>query len=381
MRGKHSSPMTYWVAWLYREWVRARIRGLIHWTPLTAPNPGCTAIIGMCSRLPDVMAANLRCLHQSRWPQLKKIVIAVDAPRSPAHAQVEADARATCPSLDVEFVYYSEAQSSTADRLHLPFVYSWLSWCLALSHVTTRHVLIHDYDALVLGPTLGQRYEQFVRSGATVQGISWYEGNGIESADRLATTFETFVDTAWLRSLTPISLFNKMRLKHGRSIDFDTSLDAQDRLLPESQRTIVPMNLDEMVHPSQMIHQYTMFRRQPAGLLPCFSMPMIPFFAYLSGKRNAISYATDALTRERRGDVDILGDGTRFNFGMLEVSQVDWALKQMVQAFIALECAPDHRIYEYGKALYRIIKVKSDLVWKGDFSAVQRRWIDLAAAG
>ena len=258
MQGKHKNQLSHWVAWVNREILRARIRGLIDWEPLARPEPGCTAIVGMCSRLPDVMAANLRCLHQSRWPELKKIVIAVDTVRSSMSSQIEADARAYCPSLDVEFVYYSEAQSSTANRVHLPFVYSWLSWCLALRQVTTRHVLIHDYDALALGPTLGQRYEQFVRSGATVQGIKWYEGNGIEPADRLATTFETFVDTVWLRSLKPISLFNKMRLKQGRSIDFDTSLDAQDRLLPERQRTIVPMNLDEMVHPSQMIHQYTM---------------------------------------------------------------------------------------------------------------------------
>lgn len=379
MHGKHTNQLKHWTAWVYREILRARIRRLVHWKPLTHPGPGCTAIIGMCSRLPDVMAANLRCLHQSRWPQLKKIVIAVDTVRTDAHALVESDARANCPAIAVEFVYYSAAQSQAADRVQLPFVYSWLSWCLAIRQVTTRHVLIHDYDALILGPTLRQRYEEFVASAATVQGISWYDSNGVLPSDRLATTFETFVDATWLRSLPPIALFNKMRVKHGRSIDFDTSLDAQDRMLPEAKRTIVPMKLDEMVHPSQMIHQYTMFRRQPAGALPCFSMPMIPFFAYLSGKKGAIAHATEALSSQPRNNVDILGDGTRFNFERLEISQVDWILKQMVQAFIALECEPDRRVYEYGNALYRTVEVSGDLVWRGDFSESQRRWIDRSA--
>lgn len=380
MRGKHSNPFKFGVAWVYREWLRARIRGLVQWTPLAAPEPGCTAIIGMCSRLPDVMAANLRCLHQSRWPELTSIVIAVDTVRTAAHPQMESEARAICPELEIEFVYYSAAQSAAANKVQLPFVYSWLSWCLALRQVTTRNVLIHDYDALILGPTLAERYSEFVVSGAAVQGISWYDGNGVLPDDRLATTFETFVDAAWVRSLSPISLFNKMRVKKGRSIDFDTSLDVQDRLLPLAKRTIVPMNEDEIVHPSQMIHQYTMFRRLPGRPMPCFSMPMIPFFAYLSGKKNAMAYATEALARQHRHNVDIVGDGTQFNFEMLELAQVDWALKQMVQALIALECEPDRRVYDYGQALYKTIKVKGDLVWKGDFSNAQRHWIERAAA-
>lgn len=380
MKGKHASALKHWAAWGYRELLRYRLRGLVGWTPLKAPKPGCTAIIGMCSRLPDVMAANLRCLHSSRWPELAGIVIAVDTVRSAAHAQIEADAKANCPSLNVEFVYYSPQQSRVAEAVRLPFVYSWLSWCIALGRVPTQHVLIHDYDALILGPTLQQRYAEFIASGATVQGISWYKGNGVEPSDHLATTFETFVDAAWLRSLSPISLFNKMRVKQGRSIDFDTSLDAQDRLLPEGKRTIMPMNLDEMVHPSQMIHQYTMFRRQPGAALPCFSMPMIPFFAYLSGKKEAITFATEALTREPRGDVDIVGDGTHFNFEKLELSQVDWALKQMVQALVVLDCSPDPSVHAYGMALYRVVGAAQALVWKGDFSAAQQRWIDEAAA-
>jgi hypothetical protein len=379
MRGKHTNPIKHWMAWFYREWLRRRIRGLVSWTALANPQPGCTAIIGMCSRLPDVLAANLVCLHKSRWSGLRKIVIAVDTPRTEAFANIEARAKSICAEVELEFVYYSQYQSRAAERLQLPFVYSWLSWCLALAKVTTQHVLIHDYDALVVGRTLRNRYLEFVASRSKIQGVSWYNGNGVELADRLATTFEAFVDTAWLRAMHPVALFNKMALKGGRSIDYDTLLDIQDRLLLREQRTMVPMNLDELVHPSQMIHQYTMFRRHPGKFLPCFSMPMIPFFMYLSGKKEALLISLNALRRDPRSNVMLLGDGTEFNFEQLDTLQVDWILKQIVQGLVALERPPDNHVYLYGRALYALVGTPVEEVWRGDFIAAQRDWIEKAA--
>ena len=379
MQGKYNNLLKHWLAWAHREVLRARLRGLVQWKPLDSAEPGCTAVIGMCSRLPHVMAANLRCLHESRWPELKQIVIAVDTVRTPAFDAIEANARANCPSIDISFVYYTPEQSAMAERLKLPFVYAWMSWCIALAQVRTGCVLIHDYDALILGRTLRQRYELFVQSRSKMQGVSWYNGNGAVPADHYATTFEAFADTAWIRGMEPIMLFNKIRAKGSRSFDFDILLDAQDRL-PLSERTMVPMNLDELVHPSQMIHQYTMFRRHPKRALPCFAMPMIPFFGYISGQRDAIDLAAAALERDGRFDVDLLGDGTRFNLDQLDLPQVDWALKQMVQVLLALGHTPDASIYRYGVALYATVKSGVERIWRSDFTPPQRRWVDAAAA-
>lgn len=287
----------------------------------------------------------------------------------------EAGITGICPALEIEFIYYSEAQSKVAEYFKLPFVYSWLSWSIALSRTTTEHVLIHDYDALILGKTLEIRYNEFVKSESMIQGISWYSGNGVTQNDRLVTTFEAFVCSNWIRSLPPISLFNKLRIKNGRTIDFDTTLDVQDRYVPINKRTVVPMNLEEMVHPSQMIHQYTMFQRKSGSSLACFAVPMLPFFAYLSGELGAVAHATKALMSRPRVSIDLLGDGTVFNFTQLNILQVDWLLKQMVQALIALRHEPDVQIYEYGIALYKIIDVDEKLMWKGDFTDVQQRWI------
>jgi hypothetical protein len=90
--------------------------------------------------------------------------------------------------------------------------------------------------------------------------------------------------------------------------------------------------------------------------------------------------ATDALRRQPRSNVDFLGDGTQFNFQELNMSQVDWALKQTVQGLVALEQPPDRSVYEYGEALYAAIGAPTDKVWLGDFSAAQRAWIRDSAA-
>lgn len=366
----------YELALLRRERLRASLRRLIDWEPLGNPEPGCTAIIGMCSRLPDILFANIRSLAKFKWPELKQVIIVVDCTQESFQHKVVSQVIAEHPDLDIRFFYYSPAQSAVAESCSLPYLYCWLSWCIALKHTKTAHVLFHDYDALVLGPALEERYRTFTASPAKVQGIAWYQGNGIEVEDRLATTFEAFMDAQWLRESSPLSLFNRLRAIGGRSIDFDITLDLQHSLLAAEQRTIVPMGQEDLVHPSQMIHQYTMFRRSPAARLPCFAIPMIPFFIYLSGRTEAIDHATRALATGARHDLDLLNDGTRINLSSLDIPDVDWLLKLIVQACLALLPAPEPRIYGYGVALYRAIGTPAEQVWRGDFTSAQRSWIE-----
>ena len=157
------------------------------------------------------------------------------------------------------------------------------------------------------------------------------------------------MDAIWLRTADPVDLFNKFEIIDGRSIDFDTTLDFQYRKSKAEERTVVQMSLDELIHPSQMICQYTMFRRYPARLLPCFSIPMIPFFDYLSNTGKSLTGPTGVLENGHLSDLDLLGDGTRINLSMLNVAHVDWLLKQIAQACCALSIPPDHKSIDTAK--------------------------------
>ena len=219
MEGKHKRWFVHAMATLSREWLRTRVASLVHWDPLLNPESGCTAIVGVSSKLPDVLIANLRCLSTSRWPELKRVVLVVDCAKSNFPATIEQEVMAAFPELNIEFLYYTAHQATFAELFKLPFIYSWLSWCIALKKTSTSHVLFHDYDALVFGSRLGERYRAFAASGKKVRGIRWYNSNGVLIEDHLATTFEAFMDTAWLRSSQPVALFNKLqRFAGGRSI-------------------------------------------------------------------------------------------------------------------------------------------------------------------
>ncbi len=378
MKGKYRNRLAHGLATLHREWLRRRVAKLIDWEPLIVAESGCTAIMGVCSKLPDLLLPNLRLLYASKWPELKRVIVVVDCEKSCFWEKISNEVRLAFSDLDIECLYYSASQAEFAELKKLPFIYAWLSWCIALKHTNTAHVLFHDYDALPLSPTFGERYRSFVASGAKVLGVTWYQNNGVEAEDRLVTTFEAFMDTVWLRSSRPVALFNKLRVVEGRSIDFDITLDLQ-RLLSPEQRAMSPMKLEELVHPSQMIHQYTMFRRSPAGALPCFAMPMIPFFGYLSGRSEALQHATRELTVGRREDLNLLADGTRINLSKLELAHVDWSLKQIVEVCLAVSWLPDHIIYLYGQALYRLVGAPAGAIWRGDFTRRQRIWIRAAA--
>lgn len=380
LRGKHRNPFIHGLVYLRSERLRAKLSKLVKWEKLSNPEPGCTVVLGMCSKLPQVLNANLRCLATSRWDGLKALIISVDATTIRDKEATEQTARSLFPDLPVDFVYYSKEQSKVAEAIMLPCPYAWLSWCNGIREVTTQHVLIHDYDALILGDTLKKRYERFCSSGAKVQGITWYETNGVETADKLATTFEQFTTTQWIRSFEPLDLFNKVRVKNRRSIHFDITLDLQDRHLQECERDMCPMNEEQLVHPSQMIHQYTMFRRFPAKPNPCGAIPLIPFFGWLGGDSHALRRSTEALNAGAVGDTNLLSDGTRINLSRLNTLAVDWALKQMVQAAVKLSIEPEPSIYAYGEALYACAHTPKHDVWKGDFNVAQRRWINIAAA-
>jgi hypothetical protein len=229
-----------------------------------------------------------------------------------------------------------------------------------------------------LGNFFEERYLAFQKSGAKIQGITWYNGNGILRSDRLATTFETFVDVAWIKSFAPIQLLHKVGKYKDRTVDYDILIDLQANHTPESQRTIMPMDLNKLVHPSQMIHQYTMFRKLPGKALPCFSIIMIPFFNFLSGDELALEKATQAILQGKRESLDLFGNQAKINLSELTTPQVDWMLKQSIQVLIALKISPFKALIDYGTALYRIAQTPSEKRWLGDFLPEQRQWINAA---
>lgn len=378
MRGKYASWPHFFAAWLYRQKTRWQVKNLVKWDRSKPLTDGCTVILGMCSRLPSILSANLKCLEASRWPELKETLIVVDAPRRRLPARFEREILSRHPSLNIRFFYYDERQYAVTEKIRLPYLYAWLSWCIGLAECRTRRALIHDYDALVLGGVMGRRYRDFIESKALIQGIGWYFVNGLSADDRLACTFEAFIDVDWFKRFKPVRLLNQVGFLDGRTVDYDILLELQARRMAKNQRALWSMSEDDLVHPAQMIHQHTMFRKFPGKLLPCWSLPMIPFFNYLSGSRQALRQAGLKFETSPPWKIDLLGDGCIMNFTLLERKQVDWLLKQMVQVCVRLKISPFADLIGYGNALYAVANTKADDWWIGEFTDAQLEWIRAA---
>lgn len=366
---------------IHKDFKRYRISKLISWEPLPPLEPGCTAIIGMCSRLPYILGANLHCLNNSRWEDLKEVIITVDAEKGALPEGFEDDIVQKFPQLNVSFFYYNHQQAQLTAKISDPFIYSWLSWSICLNHVRTKTVLIQDYDALVLGKNaLEKRYRAFLDSGAKIQGVVWYKTNGFVTEDHITTTFEAFIDPNWIRSFPPVMGYNKVGFFQGRKVDYDTYLDILANHTPPNQVTMIPMSLEELVHPSQMITQYIRFKNSQGKALPCFSVIMIPFFYFLSGQENAITNATQVLKRENPKRLDLLQDGVLLNLSLLNTKTVDWMMKNIIQVLVKQDIKPLKDITDYGTTLYQVCKTLDQQIWVGDFTEAQREWIEAARA-
>lgn len=376
---KYKTLRHFLVAKLHKDIKRYRISKLISWKPLSPLESGCTAIIAMCSRMPYVLGANLDCLNKNQWSELKEVLIAVDDEKGALPEGFEEETLQKFPQLNITFLYYNHQQAKLSAKISDPYIYSWLSWAICFNHVRTKTVLIHDYDALLLSAQmLEKRYQAFLESGAKIQGIMWYKANGFVTEDHLATTFEAFADVNWIRSFAPIMGYNKVGTFKGRKVDYDTYLDIQANHTPIEQRTIMPMSIEEVVHPSQMITQYMRFRNTPGKKLACFAIIMIPLFHFLSGQKEAIINATKALQQDNLEQVNLLSDGVLINFTLLNTQAVDFMLKLMVQALVGVEIKPFKTLIEYGTELYRVTNTPRTQIWGGDFTNAQREWIENA---
>jgi hypothetical protein len=378
MAEKYHNWLHYSVGYLYRIVIRGLIRGLVQWKKGNTEE-GCTAIMGMCSRLPHVLPANLRCLREAAWPGLKRVLIVVDSLPNPSLNQFIDQTSAAFKDLNVEFVYYSPLQFRVAEFLKLPYVFCWLSWCIAIAKTTTRHFFIHDYDALLLGDVLNSRYKEFMQSGRKMQGVVWYTANGFVSEDCMVSTFEAFVDTSWVKKRSPIKLFNQIGLLNNRRVDFDILLHMQARYANLNERAIIPMTEEELVHPCQMVHQYIVFNKFPSRPWNCAAITMIPFFYYLSGQVEIFKSINQRMANFSLTNINFLNDGCLINFSTLRLDHLERMLRLMVQGFVSLGIEPFADFFDYGDVFYKWLKTPDERRWKFTTTNAQREWINCLA--
>ncbi len=283
MRGKYPNWIAFQAARLRRAPMVARLKDLAQWQPLNDPEEGLTVVIGCMAALPDVAVMNLNLIRRMSTPSLKEVVLVFDRPASQMPEGLLTRIEEAKGDVPVTVLNYTEHQYVVAKSIQWGWVYAWLSWSTGIAHAKTRHVLLHDLDAMPVKPDFFERRYQLARdSGKAFFGIRWYKGNGIEPEDHLATTFEMVLDAQVMRAKTrPIDGFNDIRKYKGRSVDLDTFLGSQ---IIVGQSGQAPINEGDMVHPSQLICQYTdHVAGRNAAPMPKTNLPLMPAYMHLGG--------------------------------------------------------------------------------------------------
>lgn len=271
------------------------IRSLVSWKPLEDPEDGFTVVIACMKALSSVAIANLRLVQEQNAPSLKRIILVYDCTTEELPDDVLAATDSSSDSLPVDVLCYNRNQAGVSHRINWGWVYSWMSWCIGIAHAETRHVLIHDLDAMPIDQTLFEGlYQSAVESGSQWSGIRQYSGNGVTRDMNLVTTFELVCDAQYIRgNFAPFDGFNKPRVLDGIYVDFDTFLYMQHM---SPLRSTSPTSETSLVHPSQLICDYTEFTSGRSTLEHRqHSLIFLLYLKYIAGEKEPLLAATERL--------------------------------------------------------------------------------------
>lgn len=317
-------------AWklLRRASIQARLLGLVSWQPLSSPSPGYTVVIAAMHRLWPVLVANLRLMARMSLTGMREVIVVFDCEedRIPKVARDQI-AELEGDGFKVRVIGYTAKQSRVARSIQWGWVYSWMSWCIGIGSSATRWVLLHDLDALPIDRSL---FEHLVQSAQThdvqFQGARLYAGCGVQADMGLVTTFEMVLDAQWLRSRSvPYDGFNKVRVVDGRSVDFDTFLSVQ-RLA--SRRRVEPLAEHQLVHPSQLVCQFTDHvagRRDRTS--PTNRLPILAYFMQLGDPSFELNGLASGIADLQEESVPLWGKP--LNIGAIPPDTWAWMEKQI----------------------------------------------------
>jgi hypothetical protein len=321
------------------------IRNLVSWDPHPAVADGYTVTVACMRELAPAAIANLKLIGKADAARMHELILVFDCPVRQIPLAVQQAVRESPLAPRITLLGYDRAQHRVARRINWGWVYSWLSWSLAIRHTRTRALVIHDLDALPLDPVLFERlYANWAESGAEFCGIRPYNGNGVDAAMELVTTFELVLDAAFVRrNFRPADLFNKLKLVDGRIVDFDTMLDVQRR---SPRRVVRPIDENQLVHQSQLICQYTDFVAGRTDFANrTHGLPVLIYLLHLGGNPAPMASAGPPLADDRARTVPFAGRPLHID-GIAPVSWA-WFEKQIRRVEQCLFGATRPEVEEY----------------------------------
>lgn len=349
MKGKYASARLYWSARVKRGLLRVALRRLVCWRTMADPQPGYTLIVACHAPLAEMVLPSIELLARQDLTNLRKLIIAFDRPENAHLLQLIDDITHKYPQLRCDFLFQGKHESRLLRRVGWGWVDCWLSYARGIARCDTRYALLHDMDAMLIRRDLiEERYRLIRERGDHFMGIRWYKGNGIIAADKLAYIVEMALDAEFVRrECRPLDLFNVIGRIDGRTVDFDTLLYPQTRT---ERRSIANIDIEEMVHPSQVVSQYTMLDRPNYVPPPTNNALFIPYFYYLAGQRMHLEAVRDGLDG---GGMRVPLLAKSMDVSKLSVVHAQWLFEQAMRIERAFVAEPRLSVVSYFESICR----------------------------
>ena len=113
------------------------IRNLASWEPLGESLDGYTVVIACMRALAPVAVANLRLCAKQASPGLREVLLVFDCPPEEIPPVVVRAVDEASRSLKIRLLGYNRRQARVSSLIKWGWVYSWLSWSLALAEART----------------------------------------------------------------------------------------------------------------------------------------------------------------------------------------------------------------------------------------------------
>jgi hypothetical protein len=125
----------------------------------------------------------------------------------------------------------------------------------------------------------------------------------------------------------PIDVFNHVTTHQGKTVDFDTFLYCQAQ---GGKKLVLPIPEPDMVHPSQVICQFTDLANRPNYVPPARNnLPFIPYFMYVAGEPDLLRQTKSAMESAPGKAFEFFGK--RMDVQKLDQIHMNWIRKQATQ--------------------------------------------------
>lgn len=210
-------------ALLGRELVKLALRPLVRWRPMGKPEAGFSLILGVPWHLRHLLPVNLEFVARTNLDGLRTMHVVFDRKERPEMVALMQEARARFPQLPLEFHHYASAPGTIIEKVNVSTFYNSMNCATALAKVTTKHVVIHDFD---LFPLVESYFQDVVgrmqREQLHFCALERTYYDGLTDDDNVLGTWCLGMDVEWLRAnYHPLDLFHKVEKVRGQWITLD----------------------------------------------------------------------------------------------------------------------------------------------------------------